>query len=134
MNTKRSTIDKDLDKIVSLENATKTVSSGLVAHTSAFIFLVAAGFLGAFFAGVETETTIIVFAADAATIVRSVAAPQLHLRNFSIAICMAQTALRTALVWRGLSRACRRVALSPFAPWTLHYPARAANCYSGSAF
>ena len=63
MNTKRNTIDKDLDKIVSLENATKTVSSGLVAHTSAFIFLVAAGFLGAFFAGVETETTIIVFAA-----------------------------------------------------------------------
>ena len=63
MNTKRNTIDKDLDKIVSLENATKTVSSGLVAHTSAFIFLVAAGFLGAFFAGVETETTIVVFAA-----------------------------------------------------------------------
>ena len=63
MNAKRSTVDKDLDKIVSLENATRTVSSGLVAHTSAFIFLVAAGFLGAFFAGVETETTIIVFAA-----------------------------------------------------------------------
>jgi PiT family inorganic phosphate transporter len=63
VNTKRNTIDKDLDKIVSLENATKTVSSGLVAHTSAFIFLVAAGFLGAFFAGVETETTIVVFAA-----------------------------------------------------------------------
>ena len=63
MNAKRNTIDKDLDKIVSLEKATKTVSSGLVAHTSAFIFLVAAGFLGAFFAGIETETTIIVFAA-----------------------------------------------------------------------
>jgi len=63
VNAKRNTIDKDLDKIVSLEKATKTVSSGLVAHTSAFIFLVAAGFLGAFFAGIETETTIIVFAA-----------------------------------------------------------------------
>ena len=63
MNTKRNTVDKDLDKIVRLENATKTVSSGLVAHSSALIFLIAAGFLGAFFAGVETETTIIVFAA-----------------------------------------------------------------------
>ena len=63
MNVKRNTVDKDLDKIVRLENATKTVSSDLVAHSSALIFLIAAGFLGAFFAGVETETTIIVFAA-----------------------------------------------------------------------
>ena len=63
MNAKRNTVDKDLDKIVRLENATKTVSSGLVAHSSALIFLIVAGFLGAFFAGVETETTIIVFAA-----------------------------------------------------------------------
>ena len=63
MNVKRNTVDKDLDKIVRLGNATKTVSSGLVAHSSALIFLIAAGFLGAFFAGVETETTIIVFAA-----------------------------------------------------------------------
>ena len=63
MKSDKSTLDKDLDKIFRLETATKTVSSGLMAHTSALIFLIAAGFLGAFFAGIETETTIIVFAA-----------------------------------------------------------------------
>ena len=63
MKSDKSTLDKDLDKIFRLETATKTVSSGLMAHMSALIFLIAAGFLGAFFAGIETETTIIVFAA-----------------------------------------------------------------------
>ena len=52
MKSDKSTLDKDLDKIFRLETATKTVSSGLMAHTSALIFLIAAGFLGAFFAGI----------------------------------------------------------------------------------
>ena len=63
MSPKKATLDKDLDKILRLETATKTLSSGLVAHTSALLFLIPAGFIGAFFTGVETEKAIIVFAA-----------------------------------------------------------------------
>ena len=63
MSPKKPTLDKDLDKILRLETATKTLSSGLMAHTSALLFLIAAGFIGAFFTGVQTEKAIIVFAA-----------------------------------------------------------------------
>jgi PiT family inorganic phosphate transporter len=63
MSPKKPTLDKDLDKILRLETATKTLSSGLMAHTSALLFLITAGFIGAFFAGVQTEKAIIVFAA-----------------------------------------------------------------------
>ena len=63
MSPKKPTLDKDLNKILRLETATKTLSSGLMAHTSALLFLIAAGFIGAFFTGVQTEKAIIVFAA-----------------------------------------------------------------------
>ncbi|MDC1442995.1 inorganic phosphate transporter, partial [Rhodospirillaceae bacterium] len=63
MSLQKATLDKDLAKISRLETATKILSSGLVAHTSALLFLITAGFIGAFFTGVETEKAIIVFAA-----------------------------------------------------------------------
>ncbi len=59
----KPTLDKDLDKIVHIEAATRTVAGGLVGHMMAVLFLGAAGTLAAMFAGVSHDAALVIFAA-----------------------------------------------------------------------
>jgi PiT family inorganic phosphate transporter len=63
MSSVKTSLDKDLEKIVRVEAATRTISSDIRSHTAALVFLIAAGFLGAFFTGIEKDTAVVVFAA-----------------------------------------------------------------------
>lgn len=59
----KSSLDKDLEKIVHVEAATRSVSSELVTHGAAVLFLGASALLAGIYAGVETDTAVVVFAA-----------------------------------------------------------------------
>lgn len=59
---KRS-LDKDLEKIVHVEQATRNVASELATHGTAILFLGASGLLAGVYAGVNVDTAIMVFAA-----------------------------------------------------------------------
>jgi PiT family inorganic phosphate transporter len=59
----KPTLDKDLEKIVHVEAATRSLSSGLATHAIALLFLGAAGVLAGIYAGVEANTALVIFAA-----------------------------------------------------------------------
>ena len=59
----KPTLDKDLEKIVHVEAATRSLSSGLASHAIALLFLGAAGVLAGIYAGVEANTALVIFAA-----------------------------------------------------------------------
>jgi inorganic phosphate transporter, PiT family len=59
----KPTLDKDLAKIVHVQAATRSLSSDFVAHSMAVLFLGAAGVLAGIYAGVETNTALVIFAA-----------------------------------------------------------------------
>jgi inorganic phosphate transporter, PiT family len=49
----KATLDKDLDKIVHVEAATRTVATGLVGHMMALLFLGLTAVLAGVYAGVS---------------------------------------------------------------------------------
>ena len=59
----KPTLDKDLAKIVHVQAATRSLSNDFVAHGMAVLFLGAAGVLAGIYAGVETNTALVIFAA-----------------------------------------------------------------------
>jgi PiT family inorganic phosphate transporter len=59
----KRTLDKDLEKIVHVEAATRSLSSGLASHAIALLFLGAAGVIAGIYAGVEANTALVIFAA-----------------------------------------------------------------------
>ena len=58
-----SSLDKDLDKILRVEAATRSFSNDVVSSGLAVLFLGAAGLLAAFFVGLDRDTAVVVFAA-----------------------------------------------------------------------
>lgn len=63
MKSKKESLDKDLEKIVHVESATRTVSSGYMAFGIAIIFLGLSGIVAGSFSGISADATVIVFAA-----------------------------------------------------------------------
>ena len=63
MNSKKSTLDKDLEKIVHIEAATRSLSSSYVGHGIALLFLGASAVLAGAVAGVDHHSALVVFAA-----------------------------------------------------------------------
>ena len=63
MNRLKSSLDKDLEKIVHVEAATRAVSSGVVTHGIAVLFLGATALFAGVQVGVETDTALVIFAA-----------------------------------------------------------------------
>lgn len=63
MRTTKPTLDKDLDKLVHVEAATRSLSSGLAGHTSAVLFLGASAVLAGMYAGVSQDAALVIFAA-----------------------------------------------------------------------
>jgi PiT family inorganic phosphate transporter len=59
----KSTLDKDLDKIVHVEAATRTVASGIVGHMTALLFLGATAVLAGVYVGVSQNAALVIFAA-----------------------------------------------------------------------
>jgi PiT family inorganic phosphate transporter len=59
----KPTLDKDLEKIVHVEAATRTVAGGMVGHMTSVLFLGGAGVLAAIFAGVSHDAALVIFAA-----------------------------------------------------------------------
>ena len=60
--TKQS-LDKDLEKIVHVEAATRMAASGIVSHGLAVVFLGLSALIAAVYAGVATDSALIIFAA-----------------------------------------------------------------------
>ncbi len=63
MNLTKRTLDKDLDKIVHVEAATRTTARSLVLHSTAVLFLGASAVLAGIFAGVPGDDALVIFAA-----------------------------------------------------------------------
>jgi len=63
MNFEKPTLDKDLEKIVHVEAATRTLSTDVVAHGLAVVFLAGSAALAAIFAGVAENAALVIFAA-----------------------------------------------------------------------
>ncbi|MCB9930865.1 MAG: inorganic phosphate transporter [Alphaproteobacteria bacterium] len=61
--TTKPTLDKDLDKFVHVEAATRTVATGPTGHITAVLFLGASAVLAGVFAGVSQEAALVIFAA-----------------------------------------------------------------------
>ena len=59
----KPSLDKDLEKIIHVEAATRTTSSGLISHSFALVFLGLSGLIAALYSGVASEPALIVFAA-----------------------------------------------------------------------
>ncbi len=59
----KPTLDKDLDKIVHVEAATRTLSTGMAAHLIAVLFLGASAVLAGVFAGISQDAALVMFAA-----------------------------------------------------------------------
>jgi len=63
MNSKKSTLDKDLEKIVHVEAAARSLSSSYFGHGIALLFLGASAVLAGAVAGVDHHSALVVFAA-----------------------------------------------------------------------
>jgi PiT family inorganic phosphate transporter len=63
MSQTKQSLDKDLEKIVHVEAATRTMAGGLRSHGIAVVFLALSAVLASVFVGVESDTTMIVVAA-----------------------------------------------------------------------
>jgi PiT family inorganic phosphate transporter len=63
MSLEKSTLDKDLEKIVHVEAATRSLSTGYVGHGMALLFLGASAVLAGAVAGVDHHSSLVVFAA-----------------------------------------------------------------------
>ena len=63
MSLKKTTLDKDLEKIVHVEAATRSLSTGYVGHGMALLFLGASAVLAGAVAGVDHHSSLVVFAA-----------------------------------------------------------------------
>ncbi len=63
MRLTKTTLDKDLEKIVHVEAATRTVSHDLVSHGLAVLFLGASAALASVYVGVAENTALVIFAA-----------------------------------------------------------------------
>ncbi len=63
MTLMKSSLDKDLEKIVHVEAATRHVAHGLVAHGLALLFLGASAVLAALYVGVAESAALVIFAA-----------------------------------------------------------------------
>lgn len=59
----KQSLDKDLAKLVRIEVAARTLSSGAVTHGLALVFLGVSGLLAGLYAGIETNTVMVVVAA-----------------------------------------------------------------------
>jgi len=63
MNTTKPTLDKDLDKIVHVEAATRSTAKTVVSHSVAVLFLGLSAMLAGIFAGVAHGDALVIFAA-----------------------------------------------------------------------
>lgn len=63
MSLEKSTLDKDLEKMVHVEAATRSLSTGYVGHGMALLFLGASAVLAGAVAGVDHHSSLVVFAA-----------------------------------------------------------------------
>jgi PiT family inorganic phosphate transporter len=63
MNTTKPTLDKDLDKIVHVEAATRTTAKSVASHSSAVLFLGASAVIATLFGGVGHDAALVIVAA-----------------------------------------------------------------------
>ncbi len=63
MNTTKPTLDKDLDKIVHVEAATRTTAKSVASHSSAVLFLGASAVFATLFGGVGHDEALVIVAA-----------------------------------------------------------------------
>ena len=63
MSLTKQSLDKDLEKLVHVEAATRTAAGGIVSHGTALVFLGISALIASIYSGITADTAMVIFAA-----------------------------------------------------------------------